>query len=189
MEKINEGNLSLAYCATHTFKHVLGNEYDQRESKPIVRASLRDLWELRFHPNFLGNDNSRELQLSTLLDLDIKLLELEGPYGFSHQFRKEYRGLPDNLLIPDVTDNFREGLLTDKIRQAKQKLIDAKAILPNEEEAREVLDLYKMDLSLEELRKRFLDKHAYGMFIVGFTFSMLGKDSKAEEAVKQFIRF
>lgn len=186
-DKSKEGNLNLAYCATHTFKHVLGNEFDQRESKPIVRACLRDLWELRFHPNYFTNNDSRELQVSTLLDLNIRLLDMEGPFGLISQSRKEYRELAGNVFIPDITDSFHEGLLTDKIRQTKQELMKKRAILPSETEARKVLQIYGMDLSLEELRKRFLDTHAYGIFIVGFTFPILGKDSKAEKAVKQFM--
>lgn len=206
MKKSN-GNLSLAYFARQLEKHALRAD-DQRESGSVVRASLRDLWNLRFHPNYQSYPDDESRTLSGLLQLNPQLMDVDQTrfsFGFPQSERKLYRDLAmcaeyngiacEPLIIPDISDKCKKGLLVETTLETMKKISERNLILPDLDEKllqkikTNTLSRYGLNLevSVDELRKMYLDKHAYAMFMIGFSFPHLGKDSKAEIVVREVL--
>ena len=169
---------NVAYAALHTRKHTLSNPFDQEHSGPIVDDVISGLWSLRHHPYFYQYTGSSELPLAELIDFDIVRSELGNrgvSYGFMKDDRDIYRALGAPVItIPDVTDNFTRGILTDAVRATKQKVLSEGRLFADEGRAQLILEKQGLEMTAQQLREIFADYHAYSAFVIGFCFPRLG---------------
>ncbi len=172
----------IAYLATHTFKHNLGNQFDQAVSTPIVKDSLAGLWALRNHPMYYSyGPNFEDIEVWRLTDFDILGSQIgagdgEYSYGFSRSKRDFYRKLAEpDIVVPDVMDMFSRGILTDVVGATKMRVLKEGKLLEDEERARSYLQRKMSSDSIQTLRGVYADSHAYTTFIIGYCFPKLNK--------------
>lgn len=176
----NDGNI--AYALAHTHKHRLGNAFDQVDSTPIVNDSLAGLWILRNHPCFYSYPEKEKSKLADLIGFDIKCSEVDKFYGFPLSERDFYRKLADpGLVIPDITNEFTKGILTDVAKATREKVLHKGRLLSEIKRAQEIIEEYKLGVNIEKLREIFADSHAYATFIIGYCFPKLGEAERLIE--------
>ncbi|MBI2629184.1 hypothetical protein HYW74_03820 [Candidatus Pacearchaeota archaeon] len=123
-----KGNMEASYLARQIMKQELIRPWSQKQSKPIAYKGLNDLWEIRFHPCYQSFPNSEPELLTNILKINIERIELDNFFGFPREFRKSYKNLVP-FHIPDLDEPYQKGLLTDKIIESKQTLLEQRALL------------------------------------------------------------
>ena len=169
----------IAYVVTHTFKHNLCNQFDQVVSTPIVEDSLAGLWALRGRLHYYSYGDKFENVLGSLINFNVPDSEINAEdkysYSFSKSKRESFRRLAEPaLVIPDVTDTFSEGILTDVARETKRIVLEHGKLFEDEERARSYLQRKELNIDVQRLREIYADSHAYTTFLIGYCFPKLG---------------
>ena len=169
-------NGDVAYIVTHTRKHKLADQFTQVASAPLVDDVLAGLWVLRKDPRFFNYETREESTLGDLIGFDVEGSEIDKPYGFGFckEDRDIYRKLAEpQLIVPDVTDRFTRGLLTDVVKATRERILRYGKLF--EDGAKTYLERKRLDIGVERLREIFADQHAYAAFLIGYCFPRLGR--------------
>ena len=199
-----EGNMNLAYCASHTFKHTLWGFHNQ-DSHIMTLDSLAGLWELRFNPRYHSYADAHDIPLAQIIGLNPNRLELDIFFGFKKSDRDGFRNLAlqqegtsyigESLVIPDVTDTCKRGILTDVVVAIKRKLLEDPTLILGPKEdypdpinfARKMIEKNGLEISINEFIQMAADRQSYATFLVGYTFPKSGEGTKAEDAVHRIM--
>ncbi|MBI1971086.1 hypothetical protein HYS47_05030 [Candidatus Woesearchaeota archaeon] len=180
----------LEYQAAHTFKNNFWRGFDSA-ARDLVVDSLTGLWALRRHPHYYsygGISGAEGVPLHEIIGFDVPGSELFEQswyhFGFYKSMRDRNRTAPAPVLvIPDVTEKFTRGILTDVSRETKRivlgQLRQTGALGKHrnaEEEERngypsdpqQVLQGLGLDIDVQRFFEIYADSHAYATFLIGF---------------------
>jgi len=188
MEK-QSGNQEGAYCAGQTFKQIIcpNYTYEQDINLTIIRATLSDLFNARFHPHYYQQPSSERKKLADIIGFDVDGSEIES-FGFCKSYRDQHRNLArPSLIIPDITEFCREGILTRAINTTEATLRREGRLLVDTEKWKSYLQREELNITVDELREIFLDRLLYGEFIIGYCLPKIEPNTRAEEYICKYV--
>lgn len=175
--KDNQKQEGLIYCICHNFKHNLFTpiiETGVQLILPVISESLRRLWSQRFHEHYYAHPKEEEHQLAELINFDITLTERltkDDPFlCLDKRNRDIYRRIASpHLVIPGVEDMCKRGILVDVINEAEQRI------------RLETLESGYLTEDHRDFIKVIIDRRKYALFMVGYVFPHLEKNSNPKE--------
>lgn len=194
--------IDIEYHAAHTFKNQFWRNFD-KAARDVVIDSLVGLWSVRTHPHYYDYGNSEAVPLHEIIGFDVQGSELFKnswyQFGYDRQRRDYSRTAPSPALaIPDVTETFTRGILTDVARETKRVVLDK--LRQNEElckyksEEEEERNGYPsdpqkviqgLDITVEKFIQIYADSHAYTTFLLGFYLPHIGESSGVAKVLKE----
>lgn len=194
------GNLNLAYSAGQTLKErIYSLNYPNRQdiNTKLILTSLAGLWGLRFHHHYYSYPDSRESTLADIIGFDVEKSKAPTRLGFHKLYRDHYRTFAahteydghncESLIIPDVMDSCREGILTDAVVAMECELREKGTILNDHKTWSQIIQRDNLGITLDELKEVFIDGQLYAMFIIGYGFPKIGEGTLAAEYCKKML--
>ena len=191
IDEIEKKQTELEYQAAHTFKNNFWRGFDIA-TRDLVVDSLAALWALRRHPHYYKHSGISDVEavfLHELIGFDVPGSELFAQswyhFCFYQSKRDRNRTAPaPALTIPDVTNTFTKGILTDVARETKRvvlgqlrqyeelrkcgnEVVEERFGYPPTDPKKLIQD-QGLDIDVQRFINIYADSHAYVTFLIGF---------------------